>query len=50
MALVGEQRWEDLSLMFTAKGFRPFPIEYFPPADLARAKAWVSEGGGSATG
>jgi hypothetical protein len=42
MAIVGEKQWEDLSLMFTAKGFRPFPIEYFQPVELARAKAWIA--------
>lgn len=44
MALVGEKKWEDLGLVFTAQGLRKFPIEYFPPADLARARAWVNQG------
>src|SRR6478735_11253736 len=29
MAIVAEKQWEDLAVLFTAKGFRPFPIEYF---------------------
>lgn len=41
MAIVGEKHWEDLVLVFTAKGLRPFPIEYFQPSDLARARAWL---------
>ena len=41
IAIVGEKRWEDLALAFTGKGFRPVAIEYFVPADLARARAWV---------
>lgn len=43
MAIVGEKKWEDLALMFVAKGLRTFPIEYFLPADLARARAWLAE-------
>ncbi len=42
MAIVGEKRWEDLTLIFTSKGFRKFPIEYFAPADLAKARSWVA--------
>jgi len=42
MAIVGERRWEELALIFTAKGLRRFPIEYFPPAELGRARAWLA--------
>ncbi len=28
MAIVGDRKWEDLALLFTAKGLRAFPIEY----------------------
>ena len=42
MAIVGEKKWEDLALLFAAKGLRKFPIEYFQPGDLARARAWLS--------
>jgi hypothetical protein len=42
MAIVGDQRWEDLVLAFTGKGFRPVAIQYFPTAHLARARAWVA--------
>jgi hypothetical protein len=41
MAIVGEKEWEDLALVFAAKPFRKFPIEYFEPADLERARAWL---------
>jgi hypothetical protein len=41
MAIVGERRWEDLALMFTAKGLRSFPIQYFGPTQLAAARAWI---------
>jgi len=43
MAIVGERKWEDLALMFTAKGLRKFPIEYFDTARLADARAWLAE-------
>ena len=42
MAIVGEKKWEDLALVFAAKGLRKFPIEYFQPADLAKARAWLT--------
>jgi hypothetical protein len=43
MAIVGEQQWQDLALIFAAKPIRKFPIEYFQPADLERARAWLAE-------
>jgi hypothetical protein len=42
MAIVGDEQWKDLALMFTAKGFRPFPIEYFAPGELAKAHTWLA--------
>ena len=42
IAIVGEKKWEDLALAFTAKGFRPVAIEYFLPGDLAKARAWLA--------
>jgi len=42
MAIVGDRKWEDLALIFTAKGLRAFPIEYFEPAQLAAARAWLA--------
>ena len=30
-----------IEIMFTAKGLRSFPIEYFTPAEIAKATAWV---------
>jgi hypothetical protein len=43
IAIVGEQRWEDVTLLFTGKGIRHVPIEYFQPTELAKAKAWLAE-------
>lgn len=42
MAIVGDKKWEDLALMFTCQGFRPFPIEYFAADELARANDWLT--------
>jgi hypothetical protein len=42
MAIVGDRKWEDLALLFTAKGLRAFPIEYFEPGQLAAARAWLA--------
>ncbi len=42
MAIVGDKKWEDLVLLFVGKGIRRVEIEYFAPADLARARAWLA--------
>jgi hypothetical protein len=42
IAIVGEKRWEDLALVFAGKGVRRVPIEYFQPADLAKAQTWLT--------
>lgn len=44
LAIVGNPRFEDAALMFTADALRPFPIEYFPSGDLGLARAWLGEG------
>lgn len=43
MAIVGEKQWEASALLFASKGLRPFPIEFFESADIARARAWLAE-------
>jgi len=43
MAIVGEKKWEGPALMFTGKGFREFPIEYFQQNELDKAQAWLAE-------
>jgi hypothetical protein len=43
MAVVGEKRWEEMALIFVGKGFREFPIEYFQPGEVAKARAWLAE-------
>ncbi|HEY6997084.1 MAG TPA: STAS/SEC14 domain-containing protein [Candidatus Binatia bacterium] len=41
IAVVGEEQWRDLICAFLAKGFRTAAVEYFLPADLAKARAWL---------
>ena len=42
MAIVGDEKWRDDTLAFTAKGFRPTAIEFFPSSRLNEAHTWVS--------
>ena len=44
IAVVGDEQWRDLTDAFLAKGFRQAAVEYFLPADLAKARAWVGAG------
>lgn len=41
IAVVGEEQWRDMIYAFLAKGFRGAQVEYFTPADLGKARAWV---------
>ena len=43
MAIVGDERWQDDALAFTAKGFRPTAIEFFANARLKEARTWLAE-------
>ena len=42
IAIVGDQRWRDLTLMFASADLRKAPVEFFPEHDLAQARAWLS--------
>jgi len=42
MAIVGDEKWRDDALAFTAKGFRPTAIEFFGALRLNEARAWLS--------
>jgi len=42
IAVVGEEQWRDFAEAFLAKGFRQAAVEYFLPADLAKARAWLA--------
>ena len=42
MAIVGDEKWRDDALAFTAKGFRPTAIEFFPASRMNEARIWLS--------
>ena len=42
MAIVGDEKWQDDALAFTAKGFRATTIEFFTPSRLNEAHTWLS--------
>jgi stage II sporulation SpoAA-like protein len=42
MAIVGDEKWRDEALAFTAAGFRPTAIEFFAASQLADAKRWLA--------
>jgi len=41
IAIVGDRKWEELALLFTSKGIRCVPIEYFAPRELEKARQWL---------
>ena len=41
MAIIGEKQWEEMATTFTGKGYRPFPIEFFPTGHMREAYAWL---------
>ena len=43
IAVVGDEGWRDMIYAFLAKGFRSAEIEYFLPADVAKARAWLKK-------
>jgi hypothetical protein len=42
IAIVGEEKWKQLTLVFTAQGLRKFPIRYFATPELDKARGWLS--------
>ena len=41
IAVVGDEQWRDSVYGFLAKGFRQAEVEFFLPADLTKARAWL---------
>jgi hypothetical protein len=44
LAIVADKRWEDRALLFTGKGLRRIEIEFFTPAEIDRARQWLTSG------
>jgi len=42
IAIVGDQRWEPETMMFTGAGLRRAPVQFFPEASVAQARTWLS--------
>ena len=42
MAVVADDFWKDLALMFTGRGLRQFPVEHFRPSEEDRARIWLA--------
>lgn len=45
MAVVADEFWKDLALMFTGQGLRPFPVEHFRTEQEDQARAWLAAKG-----
>ena len=41
MAIVGDERWKEETLLYVGKGLRSTEIEFFPPSSLKQAEEWV---------
>jgi hypothetical protein len=42
IAIVGDRKHEELALLFSGKGVRRVPIEYFAPNEMPKARAWLA--------
>ena len=42
IAIVGDERWRDLAMMFAAADLRKAPVEFFREDTLENARAWLS--------
>jgi len=42
IAIVAEPRWETQALAFAGAGVRRAPVRFFPPDQLAAARAWLT--------
>ena len=41
IAIVADPRWETETVIFAAAGIRRAPVKFFPPDQLALARAWL---------
>ena len=42
IAIVGDERWRSLTMMFASADLRKAPVEFFPGHEMAQARAWLS--------
>jgi hypothetical protein len=48
MAIVADERWRDPLLMFAGKGLRRIDVEFFTPAEVDKARRWLTSAAGAA--
>ena len=48
IAIVGDERWRSMSLLFVNADLRTGEVQFFLPSALAEARAWLSAGAKSA--
>jgi len=41
IAIVGDEQWRDLTMMFAGADLRKAPVEFFPEREMAKARAWL---------
>jgi len=42
IAIVADEKWEGLALIFAGRGLRRPAIEFFPSSELTRARLWAT--------
>jgi hypothetical protein len=42
IAIVGDERWRDLTMMFASADLRRAPVKFFAEDSLVNARAWLS--------
>src|SRR5262245_11497712 len=42
IAIIGDERWRDLAMMFASADLRKAPVQFFPEDAIAHARAWLS--------
>ena len=42
IAIVSDARWQVQALAFAGAGVRRAPVQFFPPHELAKARAWLA--------
>jgi hypothetical protein len=43
IAIVGDDRWRELAMMFAAADLRKGPVEFFPFSEMNAAAAWLAK-------
>ena len=41
IAIVGDDEWRSLTMMFAGADLRKAPVEFFPANEMAKARAWL---------